>query len=69
MRILVTGAGGNIGRLVADGPRGSGAQVRALSRQRRNDLPDGVEGVAGDLERPRSLEEALRGVDRVFLAR
>ncbi len=67
VRILVTGASGNIGRLVVDGLREAGIEVRALSRRRRDDLPEGVEGVIGDLERPQSLEGALRGVDRVFL--
>lgn len=63
----MTGASGNVGRLVVDGLRGSGVDVRALSRRRRGDLPEGVEGVVGDLGRPQSLEGALCGVDRVFL--
>lgn len=67
MRILVTGASGNVGRLVVEGLRGAGVEVRALSRRGRDDLPEGVEGAVGDLERPQTLEEALRGVDRVFL--
>lgn len=65
MRILVTGASGNVGRLVVEGLRG--VEVRALSRRVRDDLPDGVEGVVGDLARPQSLEGVFEGVDRVYL--
>ena len=67
VRILVTGASGNVGRLVVRGLEGVGAEVRALSRNRRDDLPEGVEGVVGDLASPETLGDALKGVDRVFL--
>lgn len=64
--ILVTGAGGNIGseltRILARG----GHPVRALVRTERP-LPDGVEGVTGDLDEPASLKTALAGVRGVFL--
>lgn len=67
MRILVTGASGNVGRLVLEGLGACGAEVRALSRRVRDGLPSGVEGVVGDLERPESLEGVFHGVDRLFL--
>ena len=66
--ILVAGATGNVGgelvRVLAD----AGEDVRALSRRsspRR--MPEGVEGVIGDLDRPESLAEAMGGVGGVFL--
>lgn len=67
VRILVTGASGNVGRLVLEGLEASGAEVRALSRRGRGDLPSGVEAVVGDLAEPESLEGAFHGVDRLFL--
>nr|WP_017589135.1 NAD(P)H-binding protein [Nocardiopsis ganjiahuensis] len=63
----MTGSSGNVGRLVLRGLVGSGAEVRALSRRGRDDLPEGVEGVVGDLGSPKTLGDALKGVDRVFL--
>ena len=69
--ILVTGAGGNVGgallrRLAADG-----APVRAVARRpdavALPDANDEVEVVAGDLSRPDSLEDALAGVEALFL--
>jgi uncharacterized protein YbjT (DUF2867 family) len=67
--ILVTGATGNVGFelvrvLVADG-----RAVRAVIRDdsRRTALPDGVEGVVGDLNDPDSLGPALEGARGVHL--
>jgi uncharacterized protein YbjT (DUF2867 family) len=68
MVTLVTGATGNVGRIVVDQLARAGAQVRALSR--RPDaarFPDGVEVVKGDLLEPESLVDALRGVERMYL--
>ncbi|WP_214410989.1 NAD(P)H-binding protein [Sphaerisporangium fuscum] len=68
MRILVTGATGNVGRIVAEQLVRAGARVRALSRTAgRADLPEGVEVVQGDLARPESLRAALEGVERLYL--
>lgn len=68
MLILVTGAGGKVGRHVVAGLCAAGHRVRALSRRpERLVLPEGAEGVAGDLARPESLRAAFRGVEAVHL--
>jgi uncharacterized protein YbjT (DUF2867 family) len=66
MRILVTGATGNVGRLVVDRLLDAGVRVRALTR-RDAVFPGGVEVVRGDLTHPATLTAALRGVERVYL--
>jgi uncharacterized protein YbjT (DUF2867 family) len=66
--ILVTGATGNVGSEVVQALATAGEPVRALVR--RPDaapLPDGVEPVTGDLNRPESLAGALRGARAAFL--
>ncbi len=68
--ILVTGATGKIGREVVRQLSGAGVPARALVRD-----PDraaflrlpGIEVVVGDFRKPRTLDAALAGVDRVFL--
>ncbi|MER6579379.1 SDR family oxidoreductase [Nonomuraea sp. NPDC001023] len=66
--ILVTGATGNVGRHLVDLLLGSGAQVRAISRNpERAGLPDGVEVVRADMSQPEDLRAAVRGADRAFL--
>jgi uncharacterized protein YbjT (DUF2867 family) len=69
MTILVIGATGNVGRPTVAGLLAKGESVRALSRSEENlaKLPDGVEGVIGDLESGSGLEAACAGVDKVFL--
>ena len=71
LMILVTGAtglnGGELVRLLS----AKGVQVRALTRSRTKAealaaLPN-VEIVEGDMARPETLSEALRGVDRAML--
>ncbi|WP_414941444.1 NAD(P)H-binding protein [Amycolatopsis sp. cmx-11-51] len=64
--ILVTGAGGNVGSELTGILTRDGHPVRALVRTPRP-LPDGVEGVLGDLNEPTSLKTALEGVRAVFL--
>ncbi|MGH9317393.1 MAG: SDR family oxidoreductase [Thermoanaerobaculia bacterium] len=68
--ILVTGATGKIGREVVRQLSGAGVPARALVRDRQKAvflaLP-GIDLVVGDLRKPRTLDAALRGVDRVFL--
>jgi uncharacterized protein YbjT (DUF2867 family) len=66
--ILVTGATGNAGgelvRVLVD----AGHKVRALVRSpQQGILPEGVEQVTGDLNRPETLSAALNGVQGVFL--
>ena len=70
MRILVTGATGNIGRMVVDHLVARGADdVRALTTNpARARLPDGVEVAEGYLRRLETLPAAFAGVDRVYLA-
>ncbi len=69
MTILVIGATGNVGRPTVAGLLAKGASVRALSRSQDNlgALPDGVNGVIGDLETGDGLDEACAGVDKLFL--
>jgi uncharacterized protein YbjT (DUF2867 family) len=67
-RVLVTGATGQIGREVVAQLRGTGCQVRALTRNPESaDLPREVEVVRGDLAAADTLDAALQGVDAVFL--
>jgi uncharacterized protein YbjT (DUF2867 family) len=66
---LVTGATGNAGGAVVRALVRGGQPVRALVRtgSERATWPAGVEQVAGDLNRPESLRDALDGVGAVFL--
>jgi uncharacterized protein YbjT (DUF2867 family) len=65
---LVTGAAGNVGAEVVRALTAADQRVRALVRSGRPaGLPPGVEAVAGDLNRPDSLAEALAGVRGAFL--
>lgn len=70
MTILVTGATGNVGRLVVDRLLAAGAtQVRALTNKpAKAVLPPQVEVVEGYLGRPQTLAAALAGVERMYLA-
>lgn len=70
MTILVTGATGNIGRMVVDHllARGAGA-VRALTTDpAKAALPAGVEVVVGYLRKPATLPAAFDGVEAMYLA-
>ena len=68
--ILVTGATGNVGRLVVDSLLALGARnVRALTvNPSRAALPPSVDVFTGYLGRPSSLRAALDGVDLMYLA-
>lgn len=70
MKILVTGATGNVGRMVVNHLRARGADdVRALTTNpARAKLPDGVEVAVGYLWEPETLPAAFAGVDRMYLA-
>lgn len=70
MKILVTGATGNIGRMVVDQLLERGADdVRALTTNpARARLPDGVDVAVGYLREPETLPAAFAGVDRLYLA-
>jgi len=69
MTILIIGATGNVGRPTVAGLLAKGESVRALSRSQDNlaALPDGVDGVIGDLETGDGLDAACAGVDKLFL--
>jgi uncharacterized protein YbjT (DUF2867 family) len=70
MKILVTGATGNVGSHVVRELISSGAHVRALVRDRARAsalLGPGVELAMGDFREPSSLTYALNEVDAVFI--
>jgi uncharacterized protein YbjT (DUF2867 family) len=68
MKVLVTGATGNVGRQVVNNLHVRGVEVRALARKpEAARFPAGVEVVAGDLSNPESVREAVKGVDKLFL--
>lgn len=70
MTVLVTGATGNIGRMVVDHLRArTDEPVRALTVDPvRAALPGDVEVVRGSLHRPASLDGVFDGVRAVYLA-
>lgn len=66
--ILVTGATGHVGGELVRVLVNAGHNVRALVRDtHQGTLPEGVEEVTGDLNRPEKLSAALAGVQGVFL--
>src|ERR1700689_5179874 len=69
MKVLVIGATGNVGSVVVEELLKRGAEVRALIRKPDADHkpPASVEVAIGDLLDPVSIEEAMRGVDKLFL--
>ncbi|MDH6515390.1 uncharacterized protein YbjT (DUF2867 family) [Streptomyces sp. SAI-135] len=65
---VVTGATGNVGAELVRALAASGERVRAVSRAGRSEgLPAGVTAVAGDLNRPETVRDALDGVRGLFL--
>ncbi|HEY4018952.1 MAG TPA: NAD(P)H-binding protein [Pseudonocardiaceae bacterium] len=68
MTILVTGATGNVGRNVVDLLVNAGVDVRATSRNPESlDLPAEVDVRRADLTDPKTFEQALQGVEKIFL--
>jgi uncharacterized protein YbjT (DUF2867 family) len=66
--ILVTGAGGHVGRSLVDQLAATGARVRASGRApERLTLPDGVTRVRADFDEPATLSTALEGVTAAFV--
>lgn len=65
MKVLVTGATGDVGRRVTARLVAAGMVVRALCRAEPTDLPPGAAGVRGDLTAPETLEAAVAGMDAV----
>jgi uncharacterized protein YbjT (DUF2867 family) len=68
MKILVTGGTGNVGGKVVSELLKRGAEVRVLARKQPEEkVQTGVEIVTGDLLDPVSVEQAMQGVDKLFL--
>jgi len=70
--ILVTGATGTVGRHVTRGLSETDADVRAGVRsveRARETLPDGVDPVHFDFEKPETWGRCFEGVDAMFLVR
>lgn len=69
MKVLVTGGTGNVGGGVVKELLKRRAEVRVLARKQpeAGKLPDGVEIAIGDLLDPASVEQAMQGVDKLFL--
>ncbi|TAN20628.1 MAG: NAD-dependent epimerase/dehydratase family protein [Acidobacteria bacterium] len=69
MKVLVTGATGQIGRALITELTQRGILVRAFSRKppAAHSLPEGSEWMQGDLLDPAALERALQGVHKLFL--
>ncbi len=71
MRALVIGATGTVGAHVVRALEERGVAARAFVRDRERAarvLGEDVELAVGDLADPHSMERALRGTDRMFLA-
>jgi uncharacterized protein YbjT (DUF2867 family) len=68
MAILVTGSTGVIGKQVLEHLRGSGAEIRGLTRTpERAAFPDGIAAVKGDLSDVDAVRHAMNGVSTLFL--
>lgn len=68
MKILVTGGTGTVGsEVIRELVKRDGVAVRALVRKEGAPLPKGVEPFVGDLLDPVSVEEALTGMDKLYL--
>lgn len=72
MKLLITGAGGFLGRYVVAAAVARGHRVRAMLRPAAKSLPPGWEGhpqvevARGDLRSPQNIDELLAGVDGVI---
>ena len=67
MKILVTGGTGLVGREVVKELLKRKAEVRILVRKQQTPPPEGIEVIVGDLLDPVAVEEALHGVDKLYL--
>lgn len=69
MKTLVVGSTGLVGSRIVARLLKKGETIRCMSRSwdRIRDLPEGIERVAADLDRPHTLADACKNVDRIFL--
>src|ERR1700716_4092683 len=68
MKILVTGATGNVGRYIVADLLAAGHDVRAMPRRPETaNLPEGTDVFGGDLTNEDSVISALPGIDKVHL--
>src|SRR6202167_5648100 len=67
MKILVIGGTGNVGSEVVRELKKRNADVRILVRKQDAASPEGVEVAVGDLLDPVSVQQALHGVDKLYL--
>ncbi len=67
MKIAVTGATGQLGRLVLEKLKNENVDVVALARNTEKAQDLGVEVRAFDYDQPEQMEDALAGVDRLLL--
>lgn len=65
--ILVTGATGNVGSRLVRRLKEKGHAVRAFARDVAGKTPEGVEAAPGDFTDKASLQQAMDGVDAVYL--
>jgi uncharacterized protein YbjT (DUF2867 family) len=69
-RILVTGATGRIGRevvrLLLEAQQPIRVLVRSPEAAVAHERP-GIEPIVGDFDQPETLDEALEGIDKLFL--
>ncbi len=69
-KILVTGATGTIGSFVVDFLKEKNADFIAMVRNEQKRQPfknKGIKSVVADFDSPKLLEEALKGIQKVFL--
>lgn len=69
MKVLVTGATGSVGSVLVPELLKRGAEVRILTRKQPDpgNFPKSVETSIGDLLDPESVQQAMLGVDKLFL--
>jgi uncharacterized protein YbjT (DUF2867 family) len=67
MKILAIGGTGNVGSEVVKELKKRNADVRILVRKKGTATPEGVEVAVGDLLDPVSVQQALHGVDKLYL--
>jgi uncharacterized protein YbjT (DUF2867 family) len=69
MKVLVIGGTGNVGSQTVAQLQNRGVDVMVMTSKEENlkKLPEGVEGVVGNLHNEDSLSKAFDGIERVFI--